>query len=151
MLPSETRTLCVCRMQYITWKECIHVRSQIPCTATAYTAYSRSQITQFRDFHLAPRWNSNRWPLIIQVQFKQFPEIITHKRDHLGRESTREGHNNGSLNGSDDKISRSEANMCDQLLFCGKLVLWLIAGVSTDVLFFFCFPNFNHLFFAICH
>lgn len=81
-------------------------------------------------------------PLIIQVLFNQFPEIITHQQEHLKHKKK---HNNPLQAPGMDLTLKMELR--------NKLILWkpcvlvnhrrLHRNIS--------FPNFNHLFFAICH
>lgn len=68
-------------------------------------------------------------PLIIRILFKQLPEIIIHKQDHLGYENKCKEHNN-PLNGSGMDLTVTEMTksvhprlICIINFFYGKLVL----------------------------
>lgn len=112
------------------------------CYANADSC-SRAQITQFGDFQLESWKNSNL------SSFKpfstSFPEIITHQQEHLKQKKKYSEHNNS--------LQASDTDLALRMELRNKLILWkpcvlvnhrrLHRNVS--------FPNFNHLFFAICH
>lgn len=80
---------------------------------------------------------------IVQVLFKHFPETITHKQDHLGCESKCKEHNDhptrSGMNLTVTKMTKSfyPRLICIINFFCGKFVLWLVAGVSPETFFLF--------------
>lgn len=112
------------------------------CYANADSC-SRAQITQFGDFQLESWKNSNL------SSFKpfstSFPEIITHQQQHLKQKKKCSEHNN--------PLQALDTDLALRMELRNKLILWkpcvlvnhrrLHRNVS--------FPNFNHLFFAICH
>lgn len=112
-------TLCVmsaCEKNVYTSKlDCLYSYS------THSDAYSRSQITQFRDFQLASWRNSNHWPLIIQVLLKQLPEIMRYSQNH-SEQMTR------TRSGMDLTLNKTHILkiICVVYLFCLKLAPWLI-------------------------